>query len=185
MIGGSLALVLMSGVGLSRLSFDADVLTCFHATASHSGISHLSARFGSLDHSFRLQRAGRPGHLGLFGGRGSLDCRAARRARDRVGDRDCRPGPELGLARRALSSCCCVTRARYALARLQPDDMSRALASTRDLLTMPSPAVAAMVRQDPLDLLGLLRHQLGGNARGSVCGSRKGDTSAPTAGAAS
>ena len=61
-----------------------------------------------------------------------------------------------------------------ALARLQPGGMTSALASTRELLTMPSPAVAAMVRQDPLDLLGLLRRQLGGQRAGITVGITEG-----------
>ena len=52
--------------------------------------------------------------------------------------------------------------------------MAAALASTRELLTMPSPAVAAMVRQDPLDLLGLLRQQLGGQRAGITVGITEG-----------
>ena len=52
--------------------------------------------------------------------------------------------------------------------------MAGALASTRELLTMPSPAVAAMVRQDPLDLLGLLRQQLGGQRAGITAGITEG-----------
>jgi predicted RND superfamily exporter protein len=52
--------------------------------------------------------------------------------------------------------------------------MASALASTRELLTMPSPAVAAIVRQDPLDLLGLLRRQLGGQRAGITVGVTEG-----------
>ena len=48
-----------------------------------------------------------------------------------------------------------------ALARLQPPAMPAALASTRELLTIPSPEIAAMVRDDPLGLHDLLRRQFG------------------------
>jgi predicted exporter len=61
-----------------------------------------------------------------------------------------------------------------ALSRLWPDGMARALASTRQLVAIPSPAVAALVRQDPLDLLGLLREQLGGQRAGIAVGITEG-----------
>src|SRR3984893_12800770 len=61
-----------------------------------------------------------------------------------------------------------------ALSRLQPDGMARELASTRQLAAVPSPAVAALVRQDPLDLLGLLREQLGGQRAGIAVGITEG-----------
>jgi uncharacterized protein len=49
-----------------------------------------------------------------------------------------------------------------ALARLQPDGMPAALAASRDLLSLPSADVAALVRADPLGLNELLRQQMGG-----------------------
>jgi predicted exporter len=48
-----------------------------------------------------------------------------------------------------------------ALARLQPHAMPAALASTRELLTIPSPEIAARVRTDPLGIHDLLRRQFG------------------------
>ena len=54
-------------------------------------------------------------------------------------------------------------RLPQALARLQPAGMPAALASTRELLTLPSADIAALVREDPLGLSGLLRAQLGGS----------------------
>ena len=49
-----------------------------------------------------------------------------------------------------------------ALARLKPDAMPAALASTRELLAIPSPEIAAMVRDDPLGFHDLLRRQFAG-----------------------
>ena len=57
-----------------------------------------------------------------------------------------------------------------ALARLQPAGMTPALAATRQLLSVPSPAVEQIVRQDPLDFFGLLRQQLGGARAGFSVG---------------
>lgn len=48
-----------------------------------------------------------------------------------------------------------------ALARLRPESMPATLASTRELLAIPSPEIAAMVRDDPLGLHDLLRRQFG------------------------
>jgi predicted RND superfamily exporter protein len=57
-----------------------------------------------------------------------------------------------------------------ALARLRPDGMREALAASRQLLSVPSPAIEQLVRQDPLDFFGLLREQLGGARAGFSVG---------------
>ena len=51
---------------------------------------------------------------------------------------------------------------QLAIGRLQGSGMREALASRRDLLTLPSPAIADLVRHDPLGLYDLLRDRLGG-----------------------
>ena len=53
-----------------------------------------------------------------------------------------------------------------ALMRLQPDGVRRAVADSRTLLSVPSPAVADLVRYDPLGLLALVRDSLGGTQQG-------------------
>ena len=45
-------------------------------------------------------------------------------------------------------------------ARFEPEAMARELANTRDLLSVPSADVTALVRQDPLGLLSLIRDHL-------------------------
>ena len=60
-----------------------------------------------------------------------------------------------------------------ALTRFTPAGMDSAVRDSRELLAMPSPEIAAMVRQDPLGLFGLLREQLGdagGDRAGRVAG---------------
>jgi hypothetical protein len=57
-----------------------------------------------------------------------------------------------------------------ALARLRPDGMRDALAASRQLLSVPSPAIEQIVREDPLDFFGLLRAQLGGARAGFSVG---------------
>jgi uncharacterized protein len=51
-----------------------------------------------------------------------------------------------------------------ALARLEPGGIEPAMRSTRELLALGSAEVEAMVQQDPLDLFSLLRAQLAGPA---------------------
>ncbi|MPY88992.1 MAG: MMPL family transporter [Luteitalea sp.] len=53
-----------------------------------------------------------------------------------------------------------------ALARFQAEGMRAALEDSRKLLTLPSPAVTTMVRQDPLGLFNLLGEQMGGAGAG-------------------
>ena len=49
-----------------------------------------------------------------------------------------------------------------ALRRLEPEGLTRAVAESRQLLTVPSPEVAELVRQDPAGLLTLLQSTLAG-----------------------
>lgn len=57
-----------------------------------------------------------------------------------------------------------------ALHRLEPDGLTRAVAESRELLTVPSPEVAALVRQDPAGLLALLQSMVGGTEMGPAAG---------------
>jgi predicted exporter len=57
-------------------------------------------------------------------------------------------------------------RLERAIGRLTGNGTADALASRRDLLTLPSPEIADVVRHDPLGILDLLREQLGEAARG-------------------
>lgn len=51
--------------------------------------------------------------------------------------------------------------AAEALTRLRPPALDREIAHARDLLSVPSSDVKALVQQDPLGLLGLLRDRMG------------------------
>jgi uncharacterized protein len=66
-----------------------------------------------------------------------------------------------------------------ALRRLGGDDMRAAVAGRRDLLTFPSPAVAAMVRQDPLGFYDLFREQVGSAQAGVNLGVFEGGYATP------
>ena len=61
-----------------------------------------------------------------------------------------------------------------ALRRLQGDDMRGAMAGRRELLALPSPEIADLVRNDPLGLLDLLRADLGGAQAGANLGVTEG-----------
>jgi len=53
-----------------------------------------------------------------------------------------------------------------ALRRLRPEGLMDAVAARRELLTVPSADVAALIRQDPADLLDLVKESLGGTQAG-------------------
>jgi predicted exporter len=174
---GSLVLVLLSCLGLRRLSFDADVLSLLPRDGEAiPAFRTFLQRFGSLDQLFVVFTAPDGHAVADYSDdvdRWIVELRAAPEIEwvdsGTAGpDRDWEwlAGHQLLLLQGdALDT---------ALARLQPDGMASALASTRELLTMPSPAVAELVRQDPLDLLGLLRQQLGGQRAGITVGITEG-----------
>ena len=60
-----------------------------------------------------------------------------------------------------------------ALRRLTPDGMRAAVAARRELLTVPSPEVADLVRQDPAGLFDLVRDALGGAQAGFSVGHQR------------
>ena len=176
-VGGSIALVALSCIGLGRLSFDADVLNLLPRDGKTIPAFRIFLqRFGTLDQLFVVFTAHQGHSAGDYADdvdRWIADLRAAPEVEwvdpgTAGADRDWAwlaehqllllRGPSLDTA----------------LSRLQPDGMTAALISTRELLSMPSPAVTALVRQDPLDLLGLLREQLGGARAGIAVGITQG-----------
>ena len=62
-----------------------------------------------------------------------------------------------------IASCICSapTARRTALSRFRPPQLDRELAHARDLLSMPSAQIKALVQQDPLGLLTMLRDRMG------------------------
>lgn len=66
-----------------------------------------------------------------------------------------------------------------ALTRFTPAGMAAAVRDSRELLVVPSPEVAAMVRQDPLGLFGLLRSQVGEAGSGLNIGITEGGYISP------
>ncbi len=174
---GSLMLVLVSCLGLRRLSFDADVLSLLPRDGDAiPAFRSFLLRFGSLDQLFVVFTA--PGGHAVADYSEDVDrwVSALRAAPEIEWVDPGTAGPDRDWAWLAEHQLLLLRgdALETALSRLQPAGMTSALASSRELLTMPSPAVAALVRQDPLDLLGLLRRQLGGQRAGITVGITEG-----------
>jgi predicted RND superfamily exporter protein len=169
----SLLLVVVSGLGLSRLRLDADVINLLPRQGrAISPFRTYLQQFGSLDQLLVVFTAGKGHAIGDYAG--EIDSRvAALRAAPEIEWVDAgTAGPDrdwawlgnhqlLLLRGKALET---------ALSRLQPDGMARALESSRQLLAVPSEQVQRLVSQDPLDWFGLLRQQLGGARAGVSLG---------------
>jgi predicted RND superfamily exporter protein len=161
---GAAFLLALSVVGLSRVTFDADVLRLLPATGQAiPAFRDYLQRFGALDDLFVVFTAPE-GHAiseydaEIEGWIGALreipEVRAVDSGRldgsrdwEWLADRQL-----LLLGERQLEE---------ALARFQPDEMRTVLAGTRELLAIPSPDIATLVREDPLRLRELLQRQLG------------------------
>jgi uncharacterized protein len=174
---GSLIVVLLSGLGLRRLSFDADVLSLLpRGGEAIPAFRTFLQRFGTLDQLFVVFTA--PDGHAVAEYSADIDRWVAQlRAAPEIEWVDAGvAGPDRDWAWLAERQLLLLkgNALETALSRLEPGGMPAALASSRELLTMPSPAVAAMVSQDPLDLLGLLRQQLGGQRAGITIGITEG-----------
>ena len=174
---GSLMLVLVSCLGLRRLSFDADVLSLLPRDGDAiPAFRTFLQRFGSLDQLFVVFNAPDGHAVAEYSEDVDRWVSALRAAPEIEWVDPGTAGPDRDWAWLAEHQLLLLRgdALETALARLQPAGMTSALASSRELLTMPSPAVAALVRQDPLDLLGLLRKQLGGQRAGIAVGITEG-----------
>jgi predicted RND superfamily exporter protein len=169
----ALAVVACSAVGLERLELDADVVNLLPRDGrTITPFRTYLRRFGSLDQLLVVFKAGEGRPITDYApeiDRWIAQLRAAPEiewvdAGTAGSDRDWGwlADHQLLLMRGgALDT---------ALARLQPDGMAAALESSRQLLAVPSAQVQQLVRQDPLDWLGLLRRQLGGARAGVSLG---------------
>lgn len=174
---GLLIVLTLSGFGATRLAFDTDVLSLLPRDggvipAFRTFVEH----FGSLDELYVVFTAPE-GHAIT-----DYDAEVATWV-ERL-----RGAPEItrvdtGLADRARNLSWLADRQLLllgedtlpvALSRLRGDAMRPALRSRAELLALPSPAVADMVRQDPLGLYDLLRQRLGGAQAGVNLGVAEG-----------
>ncbi|HEX5473794.1 MAG TPA: MMPL family transporter [Vicinamibacterales bacterium] len=173
----SAVLVALSCLGILRLSFDADVLSLLPRDGrAIPAFRTFLQRFGSLDQLLVVFTAPEGHAVSEYAGDVDRWVAALKHTPEIAwvdqgtagSDRDwgwMADHQLLLLHGRALDT---------ALARLQPAGMARELESTRQLLAVPSPAVAQLVREDPLDLFGLLRQQLGGARAGVALGITEG-----------
>src|SRR6185295_3513679 len=168
-VGAVLCVLLVSLVGLTRLSFDTDVLSLLprDSRVIQSFRDYL-ARFGSLE--------------GLYVVFTSPDGHPISEYNEDISTwvERLRAAPEISrvdpgvldrsrdfawLADRQLL----VLKGRpldQALERLGPRGMMDAVATRRELLTVPSSEIAELIRQDPAGLFDLLRDALGGTQAG-------------------
>ena len=164
-LGGALAAAVLSALALTRLTFDHDVLHLLpqRGPAVQAFARYLSL-FGSLDRLYVVIE--------------SADERPISEHADSIAafaDR-LRASPDIAhvdsgffgsghdwsyLADRQLLLFD-TRRLPEVIERLSPDGMARALARSRELLTLPSEPLKALVRQDPVGLLPLLREQMSG-----------------------
>jgi hypothetical protein len=172
-ICGTIALVAAASLGLRRITFDNDVTNLLprDGRAIPAFRTYLQ-RFGSLDQLLVVFTAP-AGQSAADYSREIDGWVTALRASPEIQSVDAgTAGPDRDwawLSERALLLMH-GTALESALARLHPDGMRAALENSRQLLSVPSPAIEQIVRQDPLDFFGLLRQQLGGARAGFSIG---------------
>jgi predicted exporter len=165
----ALVLSALSALALRRLTFDADVLHLLPrgGTAVPAFRTFLE-RFGSLDYLFVVFEA--PADHTIEDYDAEIDAFVERlRASPEIARVDAGPGErgrEWGYVADRLFLLLGPTRLREALARLDPTRLPAQLASTRELLSVPSPEIAQLVQSDPLGLFLLARAELAGASAG-------------------
>jgi predicted RND superfamily exporter protein len=164
-----LVTVAASAEGVRRLSFDPDVLSLLPRDGRViPAFREYLARIGSLDQLYVVFTAPEGHSIGDY--ENDIDAwiealRAAPEiARVDTGTADRTRDFEWLADRRLLLLD--GPRLDQALARLQPEGIRHAVAESRTLLSVPSPAIADLVRYDPIGLLALVRDSLGGTQQG-------------------
>ena len=164
-----LCTVAASAEGIRRLSFDPDVLSLLPRDGRViPAFREYLARVGSLDQLYVVFTAPQGHSISDYEDEINAWIEALRAAPEilRVDTGTADPTRDFQwLADRRLL----LLRGRTldeALTRLQPDGVRRAVADSRTLLNVPSPAIADLVRYDPLGLLTLVRDSLGGTQQG-------------------
>jgi predicted RND superfamily exporter protein len=149
---------------LSRVSFDANILRLLpQRSQAVRDFQLFLENFGSLDHLYLVFNS-----AGAIGDHTDLVDRYVEALRhapeiESVDAQLFEPGKDWGyLADRELYLLG-AEGAAPALARFRPPQLDGEIAHARELLTMPSAQVKALVQQDPLGLLAMLRDRLGRN----------------------
>jgi predicted RND superfamily exporter protein len=163
-IAGAAFLLALSAIGLSRVTLDADVLRLLPATGhAIPAFRDYLERFGTLDDLFVVFTAPDGHAIGEYDAeidewvdtlRTVPELRAVDSGR-LDGSRDWG-----WLADRQLLLLD-QPRLAEALGRFRADQMPAVIAGTRELLAIPSPEIASLVREDPLRIHELLQRQLG------------------------
>jgi hypothetical protein len=158
----------ISALSLRRLQFDANVLHLLprHGVAVPAFRDYLE-RFGSLDYLYVVVDAPEGSSIADYDDTVDALAAALRRAPEiaqvDAGPRD--PGRDWRyLADRVLLLA--VPGQPAILDRFGGAPLAAQVAGTRELLSLPSPEMAALVRADPLGLLATLRDRLAGAASG-------------------
>jgi predicted RND superfamily exporter protein len=161
---GVAVLIAVSLVGLQRVAFDADVLRLLPERGrAIPAFREYLERFGTLDDLFVVFTAPEPHAISEYDEEIERWVVALREMPElrRVDSGRLDGSRDWGwLADRQLLLLS-DEHLSEALARLRPEGMRPALAATRELLTIPSPDVAALVREDPFRLRELLQQPLG------------------------
>jgi predicted RND superfamily exporter protein len=173
----TLLLVLASLSGIRRLAFDTDVLSLLPRDGrAISAFRSFLASFGSLDQLYLVFTAPDGRSIADYDDQIEAWIEALRNAPEiaRVDSGTVDTSRDIGwLADRQLLLFHDDVLGK-ALARFSGEGMERAVADRRALLAVPSPAIAELVRQDPLGLFDLMREQLGGSQAGLNIGITEG-----------
>ena len=168
-VAAALALIIVSAAGARRVAFDADVLSLLPRDGRvMPAFRQFLATFGSIDQLYVVFTAPEGRAVTEYTEEIEAWVDLLRRA------------PEIGRVDAGV-----VDRTRdfgwladrqllllggvpldTALDRLRPDGVAAAVASRRELLAIPSPEVAALVREDPIGLTELISDALGGSEAG-------------------
>jgi uncharacterized protein len=161
-------LALASALSLPRLHFDANVLHLLpRGGEAVPAFRDYLERFGSLDYLYAIVDAPDGAEIGDYDETVDALTTALRQAPE-IAQVDAGPR-DRGRDWRYLTDrvLLVVTPGQpELLGRFQPGPLAAQVASTRELLSLPSPEMAELVRADPLGLLLSLRERLAGAASG-------------------
>ena len=165
--------VIVSLVGARRISFDADILALLPQNGRVTpAFRQFLARFGTLDQLYVVFTA--PDGHAITDYREEIDEWV-----DQLRQAPEIAGVDSGIIERSRDFGWLANRQLLllrdaaldeALRRLEPAGLSQAVAQSRQLLTVPSPEVVELVRQDPAGLLSLLPSMLGGSEMAASSG---------------
>jgi uncharacterized protein len=155
------ALALIGGALVSRVSFDANILRLLpQRTPAVHDFQLFLQDFGSLDHLYIVfEAADAIGDHGAFVDRYIQTLQQAPEI-ESVDAQLFEPSKDWGYLSDRVLYLLGADGATAALTRFRSPQLEREIAHARDLLSMPSPQVKALVQQDPLGLLMMMRDRM-------------------------